>query len=216
MRRLSGLYAITPPIRRAPHRTTRPLAEQVALAIAGGARLIQYRDKTGDPRERLREGRSLARVCRAAGVPLIVNDDLGLAKEIGADGVHLGQDDADPRAARKRLGPKAIIGVSCYDRLERAIHAEEIGADYAAFGRFFTSTTKPLAVQADPQLLELARERLSIPLVAIGGITPENGRSLIAAGADMLAVVDAVFGQPDIRAAAAAINALFDEGDCDS
>ncbi len=216
MRRLSGLYAITPPIRRAPHRTTRPLAEQVALAIAGGARLIQYRDKTGDPRERLREGRSLARVCRAAGVPLIVNDDLGLAKEIGADGVHLGQDDADPRAARKRLGPKAIIGVSCYDRLERAIHAEEIGADYAAFGRFFTSTTKPLAVQADPQLLELARERLSIPLVAIGGITPENGRSLIAAGADMLAVVDAVFGQPDIRAAAAAFNALFDEGDCDS
>jgi thiamine-phosphate pyrophosphorylase len=216
MKRLCGLYAITGPLRRGPPGITVSLAEQVALAIAGGARLIQYRDKTGDSREQLREGRSLARVCRVAGVPLIVNDDPGLAKEIDADGVHLGKGDAEPREARKRLGPRAIIGVSCYDRLERAIHAEEIGADYAAFGRFFPSTTKPLAVQADPRLLELARERLSIPLVAIGGITPENGRSLITAGADMLAVVDAVFGQPDIRAAATAFSALFDEGDCDS
>jgi thiamine-phosphate pyrophosphorylase len=154
-------------------------------------------------------------VCHSAGVPLIVNDDLELAARIGADGVHLGKDDANPREARRRLGPRAIIGVSCYDRLEDALRAQKVGADYAAFGRFFPSSTKPLAVQATPALLSRARERLTLPLVAIGGVTPENGRSLISAGADMLAVVDGVFGQPDIHAAAAAFNNLFLDGDCD-
>jgi thiamine-phosphate pyrophosphorylase len=211
MSRLRGLYAVTPE----NPRTGPPLVEQVKQAIAGGARLIQYRDKSGDEHKRLREARSLLAVCRAARVPLIVNDDLDLAVQVGADGVHLGKDDADPQEARRRLGPGAIIGVSCYDRLERAAHAQEIGADYAAFGRFFPSTTKPLAVEATPELLRLARERLAIPLVAIGGISPENGRSLLSAGAQMLAVVDAVFGQPDVRAAAAAFDELFHDGDCD-
>jgi len=209
--RLCGLYAITPEIPEA----TLPLAQQVELAIAGGARLIQYRDKTADIHKRLREARSILAVCRAAAIPLIVNDDLDLAAQIGADGVHLGQEDAGPLEARRRLGDRAIIGVSCYDKLERAIHAQQVGADYAAFGRFFSSTTKPMAVHATPELLRLARERLDIPLVAIGGITPENGRSLIAAGAQMLAAVEAVFGQQDIRAAAVAISALSHDGDCD-
>jgi len=191
------------------------LIEQVEQAIAGGARLIQYRNKGGAPAERLRTARSLLAVCRAAAVPLIVNDDLDLAARIGADGIHLGRDDPDPREARSRLGPEAIIGVSCYDRLQRALQAQAIGADYVAFGRFFPSATKSLAVQATPELLRQARRYLAIPLVAIGGITPENGALTIAAGADMLAAVDAVFGQSDIRAAAAAFDALFHAGDCD-
>jgi thiamine-phosphate pyrophosphorylase len=181
----------------------------VEQAIAGGARMVQFRDKSSDAHERLRAARALLSVCHAAGVPLIINDDLDLAQKIGADGVHLGRDDADPSEARARLGPRAIVGVSCYDRFERAVDAQESGADYAAFGRFFPSTTKPLAVQATPGLLRRARPRLTVPLVAIGGITPENGRSLVRAGADMLAAVDAVFGQRDIRAAAAAFTRLF-------
>ena len=211
MRQLQGLYAITPEFPRA----TPSLATLVGQAIDGGAQMIQYREKGDDPDKRLREARSLLELCRTSIVPLIINDDLDLAAQIGADGVHLGQDDADPREARTRLGPEAIIGVSCYDRLERAVDAQEVGADYAAFGSFFPSTTKPLAVRASPELLRRACAQLTIPLVAIGGITPENGRSLISAGADMLAAVDAVFLQPDTRAAAAAFNALFKDGDCD-
>lgn len=211
MIRLSGLYAITPEVPA----TGSPLATQVEQAIAGGARLVQYRNKGDDSLQRLREAQALLVVCHAAGVPLIVNDDPELAARIGADGVHLGKDDADPREARRRLGRRAIIGISCYDRLDGALHARKVGADYAAFGRFFPSSTKPLAIQATPELLSRARARLTLPLVAIGGVTPENGRSLISAGADMLAVVDAVFGQPDIRAAAAAFNNLFLDGDCD-
>lgn len=205
MDRLYGLYAITPD---APDPTT-PLAGQVEQAIAGGARLIQYRDKGGDPARRLRQVRSLLAVCRPASVPLIINDDLDLAVRAGADGIHLGRDDPDPRAARSRLGAAAIIGVSCYNQLRRALHAQAIGADYAAFGSFYPSATKPMAVRATPELLRLARDNLTIPLVAIGGISPADGHRLIVAGADMLAAVDAVFGRPDIRAAAAAFSALF-------
>jgi len=210
MSRLSGLYAITPQTSK----TTPPLMEQVTQAIAGGARLIQYRNKGGDPAERLHTAQSLLVVCRAATVPLIINDDLDLVARVGADGVHLGRADPDPRGARSLLGPGAIIGVSCYARLQRALHAQAIGADYVAFGRFFPSATKPLAVQTTPELLLRARRHLTIPLVAIGGITPENGRLLISAGADMLATVDAVFGRSDIRAAAAAFDALFHAGAC--
>jgi thiamine-phosphate pyrophosphorylase len=209
MTRLRGLYAITPETSR----TSNSLREQVEQALAGGARLIQYRDKSGDSHKRLREAESLLALCRIAGVPLVINDDLELAARIGADGVHLGRDDVDPREARRRLGTRTIVGVSCYDSLERALRAQEIGADYAAFGRFFPSTTKSQAIQASPELLRQARKRLDIPLVAIGGITPENGGSLISAGADMLAVVDAVFGKADIRAAAAAFHELFNDGD---
>ncbi len=185
------------------------LADQAAQAIAGGARLIQYRNKGGDSPRRLQEAEALRSVCRAAAVPFIVNDDVALAARIDADGVHLGRDDADPTGARERLGPDALIGVSCYDSLERAVHAQAVGADYVAFGRFFPSRTKPLATPATTELLRRAREILDIPLVAIGGITPDNGGILIAAGADMLAAIDAVFGRADIRAAAAAFASLF-------
>ncbi len=205
MIRLRGLYAITP----AQPRGGSPLPDQVEEAIVGGARLIQYRNKGRDGAARLADARGLLAVCRKHGIPLIINDDLELAAAVGADGVHLGRDDPDPSQARRRLGPDAIIGVSCYDELERAREAQHAGADYAAFGSFFASTTKPRAVPAALDILRRARRELSLPLVAIGGVTPENGGPLIAAGAHMLAVVEGVFGQPDIRAAALAYTRLF-------
>lgn len=202
---LQGLYAITPD-------TPLPLAtlvDQVGAAIVGGVRVIQYRDKTHGHDERRLRAATLLACCREAGVPLIVNDELDLAVELGADGVHLGRDDPNPRTARERLGASAIIGVSCYDQIALAEAAEAAGASYVAFGSFFPSTTKPKAVRPDPGLLTEARRRIALPLVAIGGITPHNGGSLIAAGADMLAVVTGVFAQPDITAAARAYTNLF-------
>ena len=150
---LRGLYAITPdaPL---PIAT---LVDQVGAAIAGGARVIQYRDKTHGRDERRQRAAALLACCRAAGVPLIVNDELDLAAELGADGVQLGRDDPDPQAARERLGETAIIGVSCYDQLALAEAAEAAGASYVAFGSFFPSTTKPHAVRPDAGLLTEAR-----------------------------------------------------------
>ncbi|WP_295405770.1 thiamine phosphate synthase [uncultured Thiocystis sp.] len=202
---LNGLYAITPDASNSPV----SLTEQVVQAIKGGARLIQYRDKHSDSQGRHDRGAALLTLCREAGIPLIVNDDLALAVDLGADGVHLGRDDPDPRQARERLGDAAIIGVSCYDDLALAEAAEQAGASYIAFGSFFPSATKPQAARADPRLLTESRRRLRIPPVAIGGITPDNGGSLIAAGARMLAVVSGVFDQPDIAAAARAYTNLF-------
>jgi thiamine-phosphate pyrophosphorylase len=203
---LRGLYAIT----AGDTVTAVGLTEQVAQAIAGGARLIQYRDKSGDPIKRLGEADALNRLCREAGVPLLINDDVTLAAQVGAAGVHLGREDASVAEARGRLGADAIIGVSCYNDFTLAEAAAAAGADYVAFGSFFPSPTKPEAVPAEPALLERAQRELHLPAVAIGGITPENGRALIAAGAAMLAVISGVFGQPDIRAAAHAYAVLFD------
>ncbi len=203
--RLRGLYVIT----GARHPAHGTLLEQVDAALAGGARLVQYRDKGDDRARRRREAGDLLRLCRTRGVPLIINDDLALAVESGADGVHLGRDDPALAEARRRLGPGALIGVSCYDRFELALAAQAGGADYVAFGRFFPSRSKPQAVQAEIGLLQRARRELQVPVVAIGGITPENGGPLIAAGADMLAVIDGVFGQPDIHAASRRFAQLF-------
>ncbi|QIK38628.1 thiamine phosphate synthase [Caldichromatium japonicum] len=203
---LRGLYAITPDPPPEPERLT----EQVALAIQGGARLIQYRDKHSGSERRRRYIERLLAVCRAADVPLLINDDLELAAELAADGVHLGRGDPGPLLARRLLGEEAIIGVSCYDQLARAEWAQDAGASYVAFGSFFPSSTKPNAVRPDLCLLTQARLRLRLPLVAIGGITPHNGGSLISAGADLLAVVSGLFSQPDIAAAARAYADLFD------
>jgi thiamine-phosphate pyrophosphorylase len=202
---LHGLYAITDPL-LCPDPA---LVSQVDQALAGGCRIIQFRDKRPDRTLRETLARRLLEICHAYGARLLINDDLALAEAIGADGVHLGRDDPDPAAARKLLGEAAIIGVSCYNRLELAREAVSRGVDYVAFGRFFPSPTKPQAVQADLALLRQARAAIELPLVAIGGITPENGAPLIAAGADMLAVIHGVFGQPDVRQAAHRLNALF-------
>jgi thiamine-phosphate pyrophosphorylase len=200
------LYAIT------ERRSTTPgtIIEQVALAIDGGAVMIQYREKHLPREERGREARALAMLCHERDVPLIINDDIELAAACGAAGVHLGQDDAPVSRARRRLGQRAIIGVSCYNRMERARTAAGTDASYVAFGRFFPSKTKPGALQAQPALLKQARREISLPIVAIGGITPANGAELVHAGADLLAVIHGVFGQTDIRAAARAYAALFD------
>lgn len=185
------------------------LADGVRAAIEGGAVMVQYRDKSGDDGRRHAEAAMLARLCRELGALFIVNDDPALAAAAGADGVHLGKDDAAFPSARALLGDRAIIGVSCYDSLERARHAQALGADYVAFGSFFPSLTKPHAVPAPLALLTQARTELTIPVVAIGGITPDNGRALVEAGADALAVISGVFGAADIRAAATAYSRLF-------
>lgn len=207
---LRGLYAITPDQPpAAPPERDRDLVGQVALAIAGGARLVQYRVKGMDPQRRHTQAAALVTLCRQAAVPLIINDEMELALAVGAAGIHLGQGDGDPAIARTLLGPDAIIGVSCYDSLELAQAAVRAGADYCAFGSFFPSTVKPAAVRPPIDLLTRARGQLGVPLVAIGGITPQNGGLLIAAGADMLAVITGVFAAPDIAAAARAYSQLF-------
>ena len=200
-----GLYAVTDSRLIASKR----LADQVSQAIDGGAVLIQYREKLRTGKERDHTARALTALCHKRNIPLIINDDIELAAACGAAGVHLGRDDAPVSQARERLGPGAIIGVSCYDRLDRARAAVGAGASYVAFGRFFPSTNKPDAVPAAPDLLTRARREIRLPIVAIGGITPENGAELVRAGADLLAVIHGIFGRPDIRAAARAYTALF-------
>jgi thiamine-phosphate pyrophosphorylase len=202
---IAGLYAIAD-TRYLDDDRLLPTAEQ---AITGGARVIQYRDKKHTGAERTQQAKRLTALCRQQGVLFIVNDDVTLAKETQADGVHVGREDASLAQAREQLGPQAIIGVSCYNELARAEVAEKQGADYIAFGRFFPSRTKPQAVQAGLDLLREAKKKLHIPVVAIGGITPENGAALIAAGADALAVIEGVFGQADVRAAAGRYARLF-------
>lgn len=203
--RLRGLYVITD----SQLTPSQHLIECVALALRGGAALVQYRDKSMDAARRAREARELAVLCRAHRVPLIINDDAALAASAGADGVHLGRDDGDIAQARRVLGENAIIGASCYNALESALRAQEQGADYVAFGAFFPSATKPRAVRADADILKQAKQKLRIPIAAIGGITPVRGADLIAAGADMLAVAHGVFGQSDIMAAARQYAQLF-------
>lgn len=204
---IRGLYAIADTDVISVQRLT----EAVAQAIAGGARLVQYRNKTGPADERERLAQSLATVCRQHGVLYVVNDDADLAAAVGADGVHVGRDDAPIAKVRERLGPRRLVGVSCYNDLGLAVQAEAAGADYVAFGSFFPSPTKPQAVRADIDLLRRARSRLRVPVVAIGGITPENGARLVAAGADALAVITGVFAQSDIEAAARRYAQLFEQ-----
>lgn len=203
---LRGLYAVTPDALCAqPER----LLRAVGAALEGGAALIQYRDKRSARETRGRLGRELRALCHARGALFIVNDDVALAEAVEADGVHLGAHDLPLAEARRRLGPAALIGVSCANRLERALAAQAGGASYVAFGRFFPSRTKPDAPQAVPALLREARAALRLPICAIGGVTPENAGALVAAGADMVAAIEGIFGAPDIAAAARAYAACF-------
>ena len=203
--RLRGLYAIT-------DTTLVPdehFNERVAAALRGGARIVQYRDKRNSPALRLKLATDLVYLCREHGALCIINDDINLAAEVGADGVHIGREDVTLEAARARLGQESIIGVSCYNRLDLAQEAEKRGADYVAFGAFFPSHTKPDAALASLDVLQKARQSLRVPICAIGGITPENAVSLRAAGADMLAVISALFAKKDIEAAAQRFLPLF-------
>jgi thiamine-phosphate pyrophosphorylase len=200
-----GVYAITPETA-----DTKRLLAQVEAALAGGVAAVQYRDKSGDVARRHEQASELAALCRRFGAPLIVNDDLRLADLAGADGVHLGRDDGSIREARIILGKGKFIGASCYQSLELAQAAQAAGADYVAFGSFFASPTKPAAGRADADLLRAATRVLRIPIVAIGGITAANAPQLIDAGADSVAVLSALFDAADTRAAARALNQLFE------
>jgi thiamine-phosphate pyrophosphorylase len=189
---LRGLYAVTP---------DSSALEKIEQALEGGVTLLQYRRKQPDAAE----AREIVALGRRYGVPVIVNDDVELALEVGAAGAHLGRDDGDLVAARARLG-KGILGASCYDDLEMAKAAVRAGADYIAFGSVFASPTKPAAVRAP---LSLFSSHLGVPLCAIGGITLANARQLIAAGADLLAVITDLFEAPDIAQRAAEYRRLF-------
>ena len=205
--RLQGLYTIT-------NEALLPAAQlipAVEKAIAGGSRIIQFRDKTSVPLMRKQLAQALRTLCTRTQTLFIVNDDIELALEIQADGVHLGKDDSRLLVARERLGSDSIIGISCYNQFDLAVSAEKAGADYVAFGSFYQSAIKPDAVQADSRLLINAAKHLHIPAVAIGGITPENAPQLIDAGADMLAVISAVFAQTDIEASARQFSGLFSD-----
>ncbi|MEI6354780.1 MAG: thiamine phosphate synthase [Methylococcus sp.] len=198
-----GLYAIT----RDPKMHRASLVEEVALAIRGGAAVIQYRAKR--PEDPYQEAAALLALCQRAGIPLIINDDIALAQSLGADGVHLGSMDQSFAVARAQLGPHALIGISCYDDIDRAIAASEKGADYVAFGRFFPSRTKPLAPTASLLTLEQAQSIIEVPVVAIGGITLENAETVLQRGADLLAVVEGVFGHGDPEQNARSFRDLF-------
>ncbi len=180
--------------------------ETVEKAIIGGAKIIQYRDKSHDQQRRFQQAQALLKLCQQYKIPLLINDDVALAQQIGASGVHLGKNDTDISIARAKLGNKAIIGVSCYNQLSLAKGAVNSGADYVAFGRFFQSCTKPEANSCSLKLLSEARQQLSCPIVAIGGITPNNANLVIKAGADYVAVIHGLFGQIDVQAAAQAYN----------
>lgn len=205
---LAGLYVITDSHLQAAE----ALSAAVELALQGGAKLVQYRDKSSDRELQLTQGKQLVSLCHRYNVPLIVNDDPALAKQIQAAGVHLGRGDSRLQAARELLGDQAIIGISCYNEWDRAVTAASGGADYIAFGSFFASHTKPDAVSAPLALLERARQELPVPVAAIGGITPERATGLVAAGAQILAVVHGVFAQQDIKSAAQYYAEVFRNG----
>lgn len=186
------------------------LIARVEAALRGGVAVVQYRDKSVDSARRLTEAQVLRALCGRYGATFVVNDDVDLALAVGADGVHLGRDDPSPALARVRLGPKARIGATCYDRLELAPAALALGADHVAFGRFFPSSTKPGEIYASLDLLRAARASLSCPIVCIGGIRADNAAPLLAAGADALAVGNALFGPGvDTEAAARALAAFW-------
>ncbi|WP_454829018.1 thiamine phosphate synthase [Pseudoxanthomonas wuyuanensis] len=197
-----GLYLITP-----DQADTALLLARVRPLLAH-ATWLQYRNKHAGEALRHVQATALQALCAQAGVPLIVNDDAHLAKAVGAAGVHLGEDDGDIAAARALLGPRAIVGASCYDELARAQRAVAAGANYVAFGAFFPTRSKTGTRRATPGLLAAAAE-LAVPRVAIGGITPDNTPALIAAGADLIAVIGGVFDAPDPAAAVHAYRECF-------
>jgi thiamine-phosphate pyrophosphorylase len=207
-KRIRGLYAVTPETSDSDW-----LYARVKAVVAGGARMVQYRSKGVDARYRRQQAARLVELCGAQGALLIINDDVALARELSADGVHVGREDVPVADARAALGSQALIGVSCYDSLARACQAQSEGADYVAFGSFFPSGVKPGAVRAPLELLRAARAVIDLPVVAIGGITPENGRAVVEAGADALAVISSLFHVADSHLAAQAFTALFQASD---
>lgn len=201
---IKGLYVVTPDVLEVDL-----LCEKVKSALIGGASLVQYRNKFADKQLLLKQSTALLVLCRSYGVPLIINDHLDLCARIDADGLHLGATDSDLSAARRLLGPDKIIGASCYNWFELALQAEDAGASYVAFGACFPSETKPNAVHAPLSLISQAKQKLSIPVVGIGGITLDNAPLVIQAGADAVAVITDVFYDDDIQDISRRYSQLF-------
>lgn len=204
--KLYGLYAIT---------DAALMADNFELAIEqslqGGTCIIQYRDKSEDSEKRLKQAKAIRQLCNQYQALFIVNDDIELAIATHADGVHLGKDDLDLKAARKQLGTDKIIGITCYNQLQNAIEAEQAGADYVAFGAFFNSSVKPDAVNAPLSLIKQAKEQLQIPVCCIGGITANNAKQLIETGADMIAIISELFDSENIKQSSIRLSSLFDD-----
>jgi thiamine-phosphate pyrophosphorylase len=200
-----GLYAITNTLQG------ENLKIAVKAALAGGACVLQYRDKTQNTQRRYAEACMLKTLCDEYHVPLIINDDIALAKEINAAGVHLGKEDQGLAVARQQLGKNAIIGISCYNSLALAVQAQQEGADYVAFGACFPSLSKPLATATDLYTITQARQQLQVPIVGIGGITLNNASQVLAAGANLLAVISDLFSSDNITQRAHAFTHLIQE-----
>jgi len=202
---IQGVYAITDPGLLSDN----ILYDRVSQAIDAGISVLQYRNKTASYDLQQQQSEKLNNLCKKNQVLFIINDSIQLAKQISADGVHLGKEDNNISHAREELGEKAIIGISCYNQLPRAIEAQQQGADYIALGRFFPSKTKPHAIAADPQIITQAKQKISIPIVAIGGITAENASTVINAGADSIAVINGIFAQKNVFNAVEELAQLF-------
>lgn len=201
---IAGLYAVTP-----DESDTASLLARTDALLAAGTRLLQYRNKTAPSALRLEQARALRALCSRYGARLIVNDSVDLALAVGADGVHLGRADGSVAEARARVGPSGLVGASCYDRFELATRAIADGADHVAFGSVYPSAVKPDAVHAPLELIRRARRELPVPVVAIGGITPENAAPVIEAGAHALAAISALYGAAEPAAVVRAYARLF-------
>ena len=195
-KKLAGLYAITDPKLMA-----NDLVAKTEQAILGGIKILQYRNKSASEKLQLHEALTLSKLCQQHGVIFLINDNVELAVKVNADGVHLGQTDSQLQAARKVLGKDKIIGVTCHNQIKLATEAQQQGADYVAFGRFFSSPTKPSAPPADLSLLKKKKKKISLPIAAIGGITHELAPKVLEHGVEMLAVIHGIFGQQDILSA---------------
>ena len=201
---MRGLYLVTP-----NWNDTERLLASTEAALRGGAALVQYRHKEADAALRLEQARALLALCRRHGRPLVVNDHLDLCMELDADGVHLGGTDLGVGQARRLLGPEKIVGASCYGQMALARAAQLAGASYAAFGGFYPSPVKKYGFVTDPALLDQARTELALPIVVIGGMTPQNAAPLVARGAGMVAAITSVYGDADPESAARRFGALF-------
>ena len=201
---IKGLYAITP-----DEPDTDILLANVAAALQGGISVLQYRNKLADHKLQTQQARALLPLCRQYQVPFIINDSIKLCLTLDADGVHLGADDGNLAEARARLGKNKILGASCYNRFDLAVSAQQLGADYVAFGACFASSTKPNAPVAGLHLFAQAKAELQVPAVAIGGITLENAPLVIAAGADSIAVINAIFNADDVKLTSQQFTKLF-------
>ena len=200
-----GLYVITDCF----NLDTAGLLHKSNLILEAGICALQYRDKTPEFSIRRERALALQKLCARYDTVFLINDDVELAAVIAADGVHIGRDDASFEECRDRLGKGAIIGVSCYNQLQLALQAEKNGADYVAFGSFYPTLTKTALFRAAPELLTRAKHQITVPVVAIGGITPVNGAGLLEAGADILAVVSSVYSGDDPLLAVSEFKALF-------